>query len=56
MDTDTFSHPMVYLILTTSYNSQMIIYLHDFSLFLVINIAIVDYYLIRRNQKIKLNL
>nr|CAD2177644.1 unnamed protein product [Meloidogyne enterolobii] len=55
MDTDTFSHPMVYLSLTTIYNSQIFIYLNFFFLFLVICIAIADYYLILRNQKIKLN-
>uniref|UniRef100_A0A914LBH7 Serpentine receptor class gamma n=1 Tax=Meloidogyne incognita TaxID=6306 RepID=A0A914LBH7_MELIC len=55
MDTDTFSHPMVYLTLTTNYNSQILIYLNFFYLFLVICIAIADYYLILRNQKIKLN-
>ncbi|CAK5070095.1 unnamed protein product [Meloidogyne enterolobii] len=56
MDTDTFSHPMVYLSLTTIYNSQIFIYLNFFFLFLVICIAVADYYLILRNQKIKLNL
>jgi len=56
MDTDTFSHPMVYLTLTTNYNSQIFIYLNFLLLFLVISIAVADYYLILRNQKIKLNL
>jgi len=56
MDTDTFGHPMVYLILTTKYNSQILIYLNYILLFLVICVAIADYYLIVRNRKIKLNL
>jgi len=56
MDTDTFSHPVVYVTLTNNYNSHPLIYLNSFLLFLVICIAIADYYLIRRNQKIKLNL
>uniref|UniRef100_A0A914MZJ5 Uncharacterized protein n=1 Tax=Meloidogyne incognita TaxID=6306 RepID=A0A914MZJ5_MELIC len=56
MDTDTFGHPMVYLTLTTKYNSQMLIFANFFFLFLVICIAIADYYLIVRNQKIKSNL
>ncbi|CAK5081963.1 unnamed protein product [Meloidogyne enterolobii] len=51
MDTDTFSHPVVYVTLTNNYNSHPLIYLNSFLLFL----AIADYYLIRRNQKIKLN-
>uniref|UniRef100_A0A914NHU0 G_PROTEIN_RECEP_F1_2 domain-containing protein n=1 Tax=Meloidogyne incognita TaxID=6306 RepID=A0A914NHU0_MELIC len=55
MDTDTFGHPMVYLILTTKYNSQILIYLNYILLFLVICVAIADYYLIVRNRKIKLN-
>nr|CAD2180808.1 unnamed protein product [Meloidogyne enterolobii] len=55
MDTDTFGHPMVYLTLTTKYNSQMLIFANFFFLFLVICIAIADYYLIVRNQKIKSN-
>ncbi|CAK5081970.1 unnamed protein product [Meloidogyne enterolobii] len=56
MDTDTFGHPMVYLIITTKYNSQTLIYLTFIFLFLVICVAIADYYLIVRNRKIKLNL
>nr|CAD2168050.1 unnamed protein product [Meloidogyne enterolobii] len=55
MDTDTFSHPIVYITLTNNYNFQTIIYLNFFLLILVICVAIADYYLIRRNQKIKLN-
>ncbi|CAK5081968.1 unnamed protein product [Meloidogyne enterolobii] len=56
MDVNTFSHPMVYLTLTSIYNSQLLIDIHSFLLILVICIAIADYYLINRNKKIKSNL
>uniref|UniRef100_A0A914MWJ9 G_PROTEIN_RECEP_F1_2 domain-containing protein n=1 Tax=Meloidogyne incognita TaxID=6306 RepID=A0A914MWJ9_MELIC len=55
MDVNTFSHPMVYLTLTSIYNSQLLIDIHSFFLILVICIAIADYYLINRNKKIKSN-
>nr|CAD2139608.1 unnamed protein product [Meloidogyne enterolobii] len=55
IDVNTFSHTMVYLTLTSSYNSQIYIYLHFFLLFLVICISMTDYFLIYRNKKIKSN-
>nr|CAD2168043.1 unnamed protein product [Meloidogyne enterolobii] len=55
MDIETFKYPMPYLSLTSIYNSQILFKLHYFYLFLVICIAFADYYLIRRNQKIKSN-
>ncbi|CAK5042619.1 unnamed protein product [Meloidogyne enterolobii] len=55
IEDSTFSHPMVYLTLTSIYNAHVLIYFHYFFLFLVICIAIADYYLILRNQKIKSN-
>jgi len=56
MDIETFKYPMAYLSLTSIYNSRILYKLHYFYLFLVICIACADYYLIRRNQKIKSNL
>nr|CAD2163655.1 unnamed protein product [Meloidogyne enterolobii] len=55
MDTNTFSHPMVYTSLTTIYNSQLLIYLSFIFLFFGICISIADYFLILRNRKIKSN-
>uniref|UniRef100_A0A1I8BP81 7TM_GPCR_Srx domain-containing protein n=1 Tax=Meloidogyne hapla TaxID=6305 RepID=A0A1I8BP81_MELHA len=55
MDVNTFSHPMMYLTLTSIYNSQILIDIHSFFLILVICISIADYYLIYRNKKIKSN-
>ncbi|KAL7076583.1 hypothetical protein ACQ4LE_004865 [Meloidogyne hapla] len=52
-DVNTFSHPLVYFSLISIYNSQELIYAHYFFLFLVICIAVADYFLIHRNQKIK---
>ena len=56
MDVNTFGHPMVYLTLTSIYNSQMLINFHFFFLFLVLCISVADYFLIHRNKKIKSNL
>jgi len=53
MDTETFGHPMAYLTLTSKSNSQILLYTHSITIFLVLCIAIADYYLIYRNEKIK---
>nr|CAD2193456.1 unnamed protein product [Meloidogyne enterolobii] len=53
MDTNTFSHPMVYTSLTSIYNSQVLIYSPFIFLFFGICISIADYFLIIRNRKIK---
>uniref|UniRef100_A0A915MFY4 Serpentine receptor class gamma n=1 Tax=Meloidogyne javanica TaxID=6303 RepID=A0A915MFY4_MELJA len=55
IDVETFGRPMVYYVLTSIYNAQMLVDIHLFYLFLVIIIAITDYYLIKRNKKIKSN-
>jgi len=47
---------MVYYVLTSIYNAQMLVDIHLFYLVLVIIIAITDYYLIKRNKTIKSNL
>nr|CAD2193454.1 unnamed protein product [Meloidogyne enterolobii] len=56
MDTNTFSHPMVYTTLTSIYNSQLLIYSPFIFLFFGICISIADYFLILQNRKIKSNL
>ncbi|KAF7633293.1 hypothetical protein Mgra_00007271 [Meloidogyne graminicola] len=55
IDIDIISHQMVYLSLTSIYNANVFIVLHYLLLFLVICIAIADYFLIYRNKKIKSN-
>nr|CAD2139606.1 unnamed protein product [Meloidogyne enterolobii] len=55
IDVETFGHPMVYYVLTSIYNAQILVDIHLFYLFLVIIIAITDYYLIKRNKTIKSN-
>ncbi|CAK5042593.1 unnamed protein product [Meloidogyne enterolobii] len=55
MDVDTFSHPMVYITLTSIYNSQVLSNINYFFLSLAIFIAVGDYFVIHRNRKIKAN-
>ncbi|KAL3101846.1 hypothetical protein niasHS_003255 [Heterodera schachtii] len=49
-DTVTFSKPLVYLSMTTSFNAQVFINIHYLFLFLVICVALADYLLIKLNK------
>uniref|UniRef100_A0A1I8BPC9 7TM_GPCR_Srx domain-containing protein n=1 Tax=Meloidogyne hapla TaxID=6305 RepID=A0A1I8BPC9_MELHA len=54
-DVNTFSYPLPFLTLTSIYNSEILIFIHLFFLFLVVCISVADYFLIHRNLKIKSN-